>query len=95
MYRKKDGSATRLYYCVSGHYPSSCFYLFRTTSRRPDSVCFQVDPTEAYPINRASPYPRTPEPTQDEMYVDQTQHKPLARIKTNMKNFKKFHTHEA
>jgi hypothetical protein len=32
-------------YCVSGYYPSSCFYLKHTTLLRLNSVCLRVEPT--------------------------------------------------
>jgi hypothetical protein len=43
-------------YCVSGYYPSSCFYLKHNVSETGFCLRFQVEPTQLSPIDRASPY---------------------------------------
>jgi hypothetical protein len=64
-------------------------------------LCLQVEPPQLGPIDRASPYLRTPAPTQDRILSrvsvtsrrgldwwvhNQAQHKPSARVKTSIKN---------
>jgi hypothetical protein len=41
-------------YCVSGHYPSSCFYLKHNFSETQFCLFLQVEPTQLGPIDRAS-----------------------------------------
>jgi hypothetical protein len=48
---------------------------------------FQVEPTQLGATNRASPYLHTPAPIQDN--INQAEHKPSARVKTNIKNIKR------
>jgi hypothetical protein len=56
----------RLYiYCVTEHYASPCFYLKHNISETGFCLRLQVEPTELGPIDRTSPYLRTPAPTQE------------------------------
>jgi hypothetical protein len=77
---------------VSGHYLLSRFYLKHTVVRRLDSVSIfrwnllsWVQPTELVPIS-GNQHPHKIE------YINQAQHKPSVRVKTNIKNIKKLHT---
>jgi hypothetical protein len=86
-------------YYVSGHYPSSCFYL----KHRPvyiskhnvseTALCFrhQVKPTQLAPIDRASPYLRTPVPAP--RWGIQTKHSTnhLRELRQNIKILKTLH----
>jgi hypothetical protein len=54
---------------VSGHYPSPWFiYLKRNFSETAFCLRLQVEPTQLSPVDRASPYLRTPAPTQARIY---------------------------
>jgi hypothetical protein len=74
-------------YCVSGQYPSSCFYF-----KQYNVPCLRCNPLswaqsiELVPISRHQ--------HQHKMgCINQTQHKTSARVKTNIKNIKKNSTH--
>jgi hypothetical protein len=58
-------------YYVSGHYPSSCFYLNQSFGT---GFCLhlKVKRIELGPVDRASPYLRTLAPTQDGVYKPNT-----------------------
>jgi hypothetical protein len=55
-------------YYVSLHYPSSHFYLKHNVSKTGFCLHLQVKRTPLGPIDRASPYLRTPAPIQDRVY---------------------------
>jgi hypothetical protein len=65
---------------VSGHYPSSCLYLKHrpvyiskhNVSETGSCLRLEVKPTQLGPIDRGSPYLRTPAPTQDRVYNPST-----------------------
>jgi hypothetical protein len=67
-------------YYVSGHYPSSCLYLKHrpvyiskhSVSEIGFSLRLQVKSTQLGPVDRASPYLRTPAPTQDRVQKPST-----------------------
>jgi hypothetical protein len=54
-----------------------------------------VEPTQLGSIDRASPYLRTRAPTQDRISIYQIQHRPSARVKTNINIIKKNSIYEA
>jgi hypothetical protein len=51
----------RYNYCVSGHFPSSCFFFIENSQRFGDwfLLRLQAEPTQSRPVNRAGPYLRT------------------------------------
>jgi hypothetical protein len=51
---------------------SSCSYLKHNVSENGFCLRLQVEPTQLGPIARASPYLRTPAPTQDRVYKPST-----------------------
>jgi hypothetical protein len=51
--------------CVYGHYASPWFYLKYSILDTGSCIHLQVEHTQLGPIDRASPYLRTPAPTQD------------------------------
>jgi hypothetical protein len=81
-------NSLRSNYCVSGHYPSACFYLKHTTLRRVDSVSVfkwnllsWAQSIGLVPTSRHQHQHSTG-------YINQAHHKPSARVKTNIKNVK-------
>jgi hypothetical protein len=79
-------------YYVFGHYPLSCLYLKKhpvyfskhNFSETGFCLCFQVKPTQLGPIDRASPYLRTPIQAPRWGIPSQAQHKPSARAKKTL-----------
>jgi hypothetical protein len=63
------------------HYP---VYFSKHVSESGFNLRLQVKPTQLGPIDRASPYLRTPMPAQRLVYTNQTQHKPSARAKKTL-----------
>jgi hypothetical protein len=57
---------------VSGHYPSTCFYLKHNVLETGFCLRLQVKPTQLSPINRASPCLQTSESTQNGVYKPST-----------------------
>jgi hypothetical protein len=76
-------------YCVSGHYPLSCFHLRHTMFRRLDSFSIfrwnllsYTQLIELIPISGCLHQHKRE-------YINQAQHKPSARVKTDIKSIKK------
>jgi hypothetical protein len=69
---------------------SIVLYLFKAHSISETGFCLRlhVEHVQLGAIDRASPYLRTPAPTQDRIYkyIIKAQHKPSVRVKTNIKN---------
>jgi hypothetical protein len=83
----------QIFQTVIGHYPSSCFYL-DTTFRRQDSVSVVrwnllswTQSIELVPISGHQ--------YEHKIGYRIGQHKPSARVKTNIKIIKQLHIHEA
>jgi hypothetical protein len=84
----KTNICTQHNYCVFGHYPSSCF-LFKT--RRFGHLILSVSS-----VKNLLSWPQSIEliplsehqHQQKKGYINQAQHKPLARVKTNIKNIR-------